>query len=120
MPSGKMTVGELLKFKAAQGVKVMVHVWDEALSMSLGGMALSSGVMNTCDEETKAYFVGTGVEVQLSYRTGTTADNQVLWSHHQKTIIVDAPLEDVPISYEGTIVRASNPAEGRWLMRGGK
>eukprot|EP01094_Clydonella_sp_ATCC50884_P012634 TRINITY_DN2290_c0_g1_i2.p1 TRINITY_DN2290_c0_g1~~TRINITY_DN2290_c0_g1_i2.p1 ORF type:complete len:955 (+),score=336.28 TRINITY_DN2290_c0_g1_i2:60-2867(+) len=106
VPSARMTVGELLKYKASQGVKVMVHVWDEALSMNLGGMSLG-GVMNTCDEETAAYFKGTGVEVKLSYRTGTSADNQILWSHHQKTIIVDAPLKDTKICFEQSTVPAT-------------
>ena len=31
------------------------------------------------------------MECCLSYRTGSTKDNQFLWTHHQKSIIVDAP-----------------------------
>ena len=30
--------GELLKYKAERGVRVMVHVWNEALSLKFGGM----------------------------------------------------------------------------------
>ena len=31
--NGMLTMGELLKLKSEQGVVVLVHVWDEALSM---------------------------------------------------------------------------------------
>lgn len=88
-PAGKMTIGELLKYKATQGVRVLLHVWDEALSVSIGSFS-TAGVMCTWDEETKKYFSGTGVECKLSYRTGSTKDNQFLWTHHQKSVIVDA------------------------------
>ena len=37
-----------------------------------------------------------GVECQLSYRTGTQKD-QFLWTHHQKTVIVDS--DPIPGSY---------------------
>ena len=51
-PAGKMTIGELLKYKATQGVRVLLHVWDEALSVNIGGFS-TAGIMCTWDEETK-------------------------------------------------------------------
>jgi len=94
--SGMMPIGNLLKFKAEQGVKVLLHVWDEALSVNIGSFQ-TSGIMVTYDEETKKYFQGTGVQCKLSYRTGSTKDNQFLWTHHQKSVICDAPaLDTVP------------------------
>lgn len=47
-----MTIGELLKYKATQSVKVYLHVWDEALSVNIGSFT-TSGIMCTFDEETK-------------------------------------------------------------------
>ena len=53
-PAGKMTIGELLKYKASQGVRVLLHVWDEALSVNIAGFT-TAGVMATFDEETKVF-----------------------------------------------------------------
>ncbi|CAL4112836.1 unnamed protein product, partial [Meganyctiphanes norvegica] len=54
------TVGELLKRKAKEGVRVLIMVWDE-----IDSTGLTSSCMNTHDVETRDYFKASEVEVAL-------------------------------------------------------
>ena len=92
-PDGFSNVGELLKAKADDGVRVLLMVWNERLSTEQ-----SAGLMGTHDEETRAFFEGTSVECVLVSRAkteGVLADSFVgtCYTHHQKTVICDAPME---------------------------
>jgi len=90
-------VGELLKAKAAEGVKVLVMVWNEKLSTDL-----HDGLMGTHDEDTRRYFEGTDVDCVLVPRQKSDQNSSVLgrvmanefvsgcYTHHQKTVICDA------------------------------
>jgi phospholipase D1/2 len=89
-----MTLGELLKWKAEQGVTVCVMVWDEVASMNLaGGLYKSAGLMGTHDEEVVRYFKHSKVHAIKATRTSSkkekvaTLRNEVLFTHHQKTVI---------------------------------
>ena len=87
-------VGELLKRKAEEGVKVLVMVWNEKLSTDN-----SPGLMGTHDEDTRHYFEGTAVEcraVSRSKKEGILASEFVgtCYTHHQKTVIADAPVDE--------------------------
>ena len=86
------TIGELLTRKAEEGCRVLIHIWDEKMSVAAGGTVQHSGLMCTHDEDTKIFFADSPVEVQLSYRFGELKDHSLVFTHHQKTIIVDAPL----------------------------
>lgn len=91
-PDGFSNVGELLKLKAEEGVRVLLMIWNEALS----DMA---GLMGTHDEETRLFFEGTAVECVLVARgkdEGVLADSFVAtcYTHHQKTVICDAAFEE--------------------------
>ena len=93
-PDGESNVGELLKAKSAEGVKVLMMVWNEKLSTQT-----CPGLMGTHDEETRFYFDGSGVEcaiVSRMKRDGMLASEFVgtCYTHHQKTVICDAPLEE--------------------------
>ncbi|GAB0497053.1 hypothetical protein MMPV_008376 [Pyropia vietnamensis] len=88
------TLGELLKRKAAAGVRVAVMVWNELASVA----GVSEGLMGTGDEALVAYFRGSQVAaVGVSRRddgtSGVLGGLAVggLWTHHQKTVIVDSP-----------------------------
>jgi len=89
-------VGELLKRKAAEGVRVLVMPWDEKSNDS----GLLAGLMGTHDEETYNYFRGTNVvcsKVQRSKLSWMGFGGQfvgTMYTHHQKTIICDADTED--------------------------
>jgi phospholipase D1/2 len=90
-----LTIGELLKKKADQGVRVNVMVWDDRSSFWLR----QQGVMSTHDEATAQYFKGTNVKCFLCPRDADSnltlmQKSQIggLFTHHQKTVIVDAPL----------------------------
>ncbi|GBF94843.1 phospholipase D gamma [Raphidocelis subcapitata] len=86
-------LGQLLLKKAGEGVKVLMLVWDDA-SNNLG---LHPGLMATHDNETFQFFKGTAVKCVLCPRQGGSEDSIVQsftrnsFTHHQKTIIVDAP-----------------------------
>ena len=87
----EVTLGELLKQKANEGVQVRALVWDEKAST-----ALTPGLMGTHDEETKCYFEDTECEFLLVYRKkhgqGVLVNQlySTCYSHHQKCIIMDA------------------------------
>ncbi|KAK7078977.1 Phospholipase D, partial [Halocaridina rubra] len=89
------TVGDILKRKAAGGVRVLVMVWNEKMSTGV-----TQGFMGTFDEETRQYFEDSDVEVGIVPRVrcleGLTSffQNQfaqTCYTHHQKTVIVDVP-----------------------------
>ncbi|XP_064116964.1 uncharacterized protein LOC135222708 [Macrobrachium nipponense] len=89
------TVGELLKRKASEGVRVLIMVWNEKMSNGV-----TQGFMGTHDEETRSYFEGSDVEVAVVPRVrllgGLTSffQNQfaqTCYTHHQKTVILDVP-----------------------------
>lgn len=91
-----LTLGELLKKKASQKVRVLMLVWDDKSSHDLPFLK-TSGLMNTHDEETKRFFKDTGVRCILAPRYGASKTTWFrqrvvgsLYSHHQKTVIVDS------------------------------
>ncbi|KAK1316627.1 Phospholipase D alpha 1 [Acorus calamus] len=89
-----VTVGELLKRKADEGVTVLVMPWQDRTSISLLGNA---GLMQTHDEDTRKFFEGTKVKCFLCPRdadaslTGVQkAEIGLEFTHHQKTVTLDA------------------------------
>ena len=88
-PGQAETVGELLKRKAREGVRVLVMTWNDRSND--GG--LLDGMMGTHDEETLDYFADSGVICANVPRTkkswlglgGTFVST--CYTHHQKTII---------------------------------
>ncbi|KAL4570832.1 hypothetical protein LXL04_026495 [Taraxacum kok-saghyz] len=87
-------LGDLLKSKSEEGVRVLLLVWDDPTSKSYFGYK-TEGVMQTHDEETRAFFKNSSVQVLLCPRSiakssWTKKDAETIYSHHQKTVIVDA------------------------------
>ncbi|XP_018012012.1 phospholipase D alpha 1 isoform X2 [Hyalella azteca] len=89
------SLGELLKRKAEEGVRVLLLVWNELTSTDM----YTPGVMGTHDEDTRIYFDGTEVEVVLAPRTknkGKVMETNFVstcYTHHQKSVILDVPIE---------------------------
>eukprot|EP00123_Amoebidium_parasiticum_P007400 comp18098_c0_seq1/m.18733 comp18098_c0_seq1/g.18733 ORF comp18098_c0_seq1/g.18733 comp18098_c0_seq1/m.18733 type:complete len:758 (-) comp18098_c0_seq1:28-2301(-) len=100
---GQPTLGEMLKRKAEEGVRVLVMPWDEKLSFDdqrVGELlGMENGMMMTHDEETEGYFRGTGVHCHPVGRiVRESAKDMVgvlawecIFTHHQKTVVLDAP-----------------------------
>ena len=117
--NGFLTIGELLAKKSKEGVKVLLLLWNEATSVA--GVE-REGLMCTHDERTKAFFHGSGVKVHLAFRDGSLAsNNKFLWTHHQKSIILDAEaLSDVNTEQDQTkrriiaFVGGLDMCDGRW------
>ncbi|KAH7294189.1 hypothetical protein KP509_28G060000 [Ceratopteris richardii] len=91
-----VTLGELLKRKAREGVRVNLLVWDDRTSV---GVFKRDGLMATHDEDTCASFKGTGVKCVLCPRNPDSGLSMVqeiqigaMFTHHQKIVVVDAPL----------------------------
>ncbi|KAK1409061.1 hypothetical protein QVD17_41341 [Tagetes erecta] len=87
-------LGDLLKSKANEGVRVLLLVWDDPTSKSIFGYK-TEGVMQTHDEETRSFFKNSSVQVLLCPRSirkssWTKKDAETIYSHHQKSVIVDA------------------------------
>jgi len=93
-------IGKLLKQKADEGVKVNLIIWDDKTTM-----------MGVLDKETKEYFKGSNVNVVLAPLQGSSdsiADVKIIFTHHQKFVILDAErpgIEDQrePMAFMGGI-----------------
>eukprot|EP00268_Persea_americana_P009256 TRINITY_DN13693_c0_g1_i4.p1 TRINITY_DN13693_c0_g1~~TRINITY_DN13693_c0_g1_i4.p1 ORF type:complete len:846 (-),score=170.79 TRINITY_DN13693_c0_g1_i4:245-2782(-) len=90
------TLGDLLKAKSQEGVRVLLLVWDDPTSRKLW-LLQTDGVMETHDEETRRFFKRSSVQVLLCPRSAgkkhSLAKQQevgAIYTHHQKTVIVDA------------------------------
>lgn len=89
------TLGELLKRKATEGVKVCVLIWDDITSRE-NVIFLKDGLMATYDEYTRQYFRNTKVEVAVAKRVAADDLGQVSdilkwtsFTHHQKIVLYD-------------------------------
>ena len=89
-------IGELLKRKAEEGVRVCVMTWNE--KSNDGGLMV--GMMGTHDEETFQYFAGTDVvcaNVPRAKKSWMGLGGQfvgTMYTHHQKTVICDSECDD--------------------------
>uniref|UniRef100_A0A5B7ALB4 Phospholipase D n=1 Tax=Davidia involucrata TaxID=16924 RepID=A0A5B7ALB4_DAVIN len=95
-PGGDITLGELLKKKASEGVKVCMLVWDDRTSV---GLLKKDGLMATHDEETEHFFQNTDVHCVLCPRNpddggSIIQDIQIstMFTHHQKIVVVDSEM----------------------------
>ncbi|CAA6666405.1 unnamed protein product [Spirodela intermedia] len=93
---GAVTLGELLKRKASEGVRVLMLVWDDRTSVDL---LKRDGLMATHDEETENYFDGTEVNCVLCPRNPDDGGSFVqglkigtMFTHHQKIVVVDSAM----------------------------
>ncbi|KAH0467031.1 hypothetical protein IEQ34_004269 [Dendrobium chrysotoxum] len=91
--AGEATLGEMLKRKAGEGVRVLMLVWDDRSSV---GEFKKDGVMATHDQDTAEYFRDSGVRCVLCPRNPDVGESYVqeleiatMFTHHQKTLIVD-------------------------------
>ncbi|GER53176.1 phospholipase D, partial [Striga asiatica] len=91
-----ITLGELLKKKADEGVRVLMLVWDDRTSVK---HLKKDGVMATHDEDTGSYFRGTNVHCVLCPRNPDDGSSIVqglqvdtMFTHHQKIVAVDSRL----------------------------
>ncbi|XP_075656523.1 phospholipase D gamma 1-like [Castanea sativa] len=89
-------LGDLLKIKSQEGVRVLLLVWDDPTSRSILGIK-TEGIMHTNDEETRHFFKHSSVQVLLCPRSAGKGHSWVkkqevgkIYTHHQKTVIVDA------------------------------
>ncbi|XP_057462341.1 phospholipase D gamma 1-like [Actinidia eriantha] len=92
----ELTLGELLKTKSQDGVRVLLLIWDDPTSHSILAYE-REGLMNTNDEETRRFFKHSSVQVLLCPRTSGKGHSWIkkqeagtIYTHHQKTVIVDA------------------------------
>ncbi|CAN1848869.1 Phospholipase D beta 1 [Linum perenne] len=94
-----ITLGELLRSKSQEGVRVLLLVWDDPTSRSILGYK-TDGIMATHDEETRRFFKNSSVLVLLCPRIAgkkhswvkqrVSNEVETIYTHHQKTVIVDA------------------------------
>ncbi|CAK7356915.1 unnamed protein product [Dovyalis caffra] len=95
-PGGDITLGELLKKKASEGVRVLMLVWNDRTSV---GLLKNEGEMGTHDEETEHYFQNTDVHCVLCPRNPDDGGSVVqdveistMFTHHQKIVVVDSAM----------------------------
>ncbi|KAK4740976.1 hypothetical protein SAY87_024564 [Trapa incisa] len=92
---GELTLGDLLKYKSQEGVRVVMLIWDDKTSHDKF-LLKTEGVMQTHDEETKKFFRHSSVHCVLSPRYASNKlsifKQQVvgtLYTHHQKCVLLD-------------------------------
>ncbi|KAL9245596.1 hypothetical protein vseg_019227 [Gypsophila vaccaria] len=92
---GDLSLGDLLKYKSEEGVRVLLLVWDDKTSHNKYFLN-TDGVMGTHDEETRKFFKHSSVMCVLSPRYASSKlgyfKQQVvgtLFTHHQKCVLVD-------------------------------
>lgn len=92
---GNLNLGELLKYKSQEGVRVLLLVWDDKTSHS-SFLINTAGVMQTHDEETRKFFKHSSVTCVLAPRYASSKLSifkqkvvGTLFTHHQKCVIVD-------------------------------
>ncbi|KAK4794861.1 hypothetical protein SAY86_012855 [Trapa natans] len=90
------TLGQLLRSKSQEGVRVLLLVWDDPTSRSILGYK-TDGIMQTHDEETRRFFKHSSVRVLLCPRVAGKRHSwikqkevETIYTHHQKTVIVDS------------------------------
>uniref|UniRef100_A0A453MFP0 Phospholipase D n=2 Tax=Aegilops tauschii subsp. strangulata TaxID=200361 RepID=A0A453MFP0_AEGTS len=90
------TLGELLKGKVHEGVRVVMLIWDDKTSHDRF-LLKTDGVMHTHDEESRKFFRHSGVHCVLVPRYGSNKLSifkqhvvGTLFTHHQKCVIVDS------------------------------
>ncbi|KAJ8772570.1 hypothetical protein K2173_027747 [Erythroxylum novogranatense] len=96
LPSGgNLTLGDLLKYKSQEGVRVLMLVWDDKTSHDKCFIK-TAGLMQTHDEETRKFFKHSSVNCVLSPRYPSSKLSifrqkvvGTLFTHHQKCVIVD-------------------------------
>ncbi|XP_022893430.1 phospholipase D alpha 1-like [Olea europaea var. sylvestris] len=95
-PGGDVTLGELLKKKANEGVRVLLLVWDDRTSVNI---LKKDGLMATHDEDTGNYFRGTEVHCVLCPRNPDDGRSIIqdieigtMFTHHQKIVVVDSEM----------------------------
>nr|GMC57453.1 phospholipase D delta-like [Ipomoea batatas] len=92
---GDLTLGELLKYKSQEGVRVLLLVWDDKTSHDKFFIN-TAGIMATHDEETKKFFKHSSVICVLSPRYASSKLSFIkqqivgtMFTHHQKCVLVD-------------------------------
>ncbi|XP_050219992.1 phospholipase D alpha 1-like [Mercurialis annua] len=97
-PRGELKLGEILKKKAEEGVRVLILVWDDRTYVP---EFKKDGLMATHDQETEQYFRNTNVHCVLCPRNPDDGRSIIqgfeistMFTHHQKTVIVDSETPD--------------------------
>ncbi|KAL8466988.1 hypothetical protein ACS0TY_035897 [Phlomoides rotata] len=90
-----LNLGELLKKKSEQGVRVLMLIWKDKTSFEKF-FGKSTGIMKAHDKETRKFFKNSTVRCLLAPRfTNSTFRNfkeqtlRALYSQHQKCVIMD-------------------------------
>ncbi|RWR90170.1 C2 calcium-dependent membrane targeting [Cinnamomum micranthum f. kanehirae] len=93
---GELTLGELLKYKSQEGIRVVMLIWDDKTSHDKYYWKME-GVMQTHDEETRKFFRHSSVHCVLAPRYGSNKLSifkqrvvGTLFTHHQKCVLVDS------------------------------
>ncbi|KAJ0039929.1 hypothetical protein Pint_28738 [Pistacia integerrima] len=102
---GDLTLGELLKYKSQEGVRVLLLIWEDKTSHDKFGVK-TAGLMETHGKETKRFFQNSSVNCVLAPRYASSERSIItqqacfisiffilivgtIFTHHQKCVIVD-------------------------------
>ncbi|XP_063866961.1 uncharacterized protein LOC135104027 [Scylla paramamosain] len=102
-------LGDLLKLKASEGVRVLLLIWNEKFSA-----ILCKDFVGTFDEETDDFFSNTCVCVEKVRREIDSnfiheEIHEAIWAHHQKVVVADDGQGDLVAFFGGLDL-----TKGRW------
>ncbi|EXB88210.1 Phospholipase D alpha 1 [Morus notabilis] len=113
-----ITLGELLRKKADEGVTVLLLVWDDRTSVE---EFKKDGLMATHDQEIGEYFRNTNVHCFLCPRNPDNGRSIVqgfeistMFTHHQKTVVVDSEIKGSQKRRVVTFVGGIDLCDGRY------
>ncbi|EYU20517.1 hypothetical protein MIMGU_mgv1a018363mg [Erythranthe guttata] len=85
---GDLNLGELLKYKSQQGVRVVLLIWDDKTSHD-NCFIKTGGLMKTHDKETRNFFKHSPITCVLDARYRINNVCRIFYSQHQKCVITD-------------------------------
>eukprot|EP00253_Pinus_taeda_P033843 PITA_33843 len=111
-------LGELLKKKADQGVRVLILIWEDRTAVEI---LRNQGLMKTHCYETFEYFKGTNVYCFLCPRHAErwlsavqSMEFAVEFTHHQKTVSLDAQIQGSENRQVVSFVGGIDLSDGRY------
>ncbi|KAL3020677.1 hypothetical protein AAZX31_05G157000 [Glycine max] len=101
LPSGgELSLGELLKYKSQEGLRVVMLIWDDRTSHDKF-LLKTDGVMQTHDEETKKFFKHSTVHCVLSPRYASNKLSIFKQQLHSNSCAPRQPWHDLHCKIEG-------------------
>ncbi|EXC11731.1 Phospholipase D beta 1 [Morus notabilis] len=131
--ASNFSLGDILRSKSQEGVRVLLLIWDDPTSRSILGYK-TDGIMQTHDEETRRFFKHSSVQVLLCPRSagkrhswikqrygfegrfgriGTEQDGKSTVEKHGAVCFVDSEVETIYTHHQKTVIVDADAGNNR-------